>query len=141
VISLGVVPRSSPKPAVNGTLKNSRYSTNTYIQRPVLKTKLCSRTCKARAKMGRLRKVLQNVSQSKRPSLGTELYFTNRPQNFALAACGSSGIVSACHRGDWSYGSRDRIPPGYSVVAFFKKKSRTQKKYASRGRKVIKASS
>jgi hypothetical protein len=30
----------------------------------------------------------------------------------ALAAAWSSGIVSACHRGDWSYGSWDRIPPG-----------------------------
>jgi hypothetical protein len=27
-----------------------------------------------------------------------------------------SGIVSDCHRGDWSYGSWDRIPPGYRVV-------------------------
>jgi hypothetical protein len=30
----------------------------------------------------------------------------------------SSGIVSACHQGDWCYGSWDRIPPGYRVVAF-----------------------
>jgi hypothetical protein len=28
------------------------------------------------------------------------------------------GIASACHRGDWSYGSWDRIPPWYRVVAF-----------------------
>jgi hypothetical protein len=28
-----------------------------------------------------------------------------------------SGIVSACHRGDWSYGSWDRISPGYWVEA------------------------
>jgi hypothetical protein len=34
-----------------------------------------------------------------------------------------SGIVSACHRGDWSYGSWDRIPPGYGVVAFINKKA------------------
>jgi hypothetical protein len=27
------------------------------------------------------------------------------------------GIVSACHRGDWSHGSWDRIPLGYTVVA------------------------
>jgi hypothetical protein len=32
--------------------------------------------------------------------------------NEALAAR-SSGIVSACHRGDWRYGSWNRIPPGY----------------------------
>jgi hypothetical protein len=24
-----------------------------------------------------------------------------------------NGIVSECHRRDWSYGSSDRIPPGY----------------------------
>jgi hypothetical protein len=30
----------------------------------------------------------------------------------------SSGVASACHRGQWSYGSWDRIPPCYSVVAF-----------------------
>jgi hypothetical protein len=28
----------------------------------------------------------------------------------------SSGNVSACHRGDWIYGSWDRIPPGYRMV-------------------------
>jgi hypothetical protein len=33
----------------------------------------------------------------------------------------SSGIVSARHRGDWSW-SRDRIPPGYVVVAFTMRK-------------------
>jgi hypothetical protein len=26
------------------------------------------------------------------------------------------GVVSACHRGDWSYVSWDRIPPGHRVV-------------------------
>jgi hypothetical protein len=30
-------------------------------------------------------------------------------------------VVSACHRVDWSFGSLDRIPAGYSVVAFYKK--------------------
>jgi hypothetical protein len=30
-----------------------------------------------------------------------------------------SGIVSTCHRGDWSYGSWDRIPTGYRVVGSF----------------------
>jgi hypothetical protein len=35
--------------------------------------------------------------------------------NCALAAW-SSGIVSASHRGDWSYGSWDRIPPGYTIL-------------------------
>jgi hypothetical protein len=40
----------------------------------------------------------------------------------ALAAW-SSGSVSACHRGDWSYGSLDRIPPGYRVVVFNKKRN------------------
>jgi hypothetical protein len=39
----------------------------------------------------------------------------------ALAAW-SRGIVSACHRGDWSYGSGDRIPPGYRAVVFIFKK-------------------
>jgi hypothetical protein len=34
-----------------------------------------------------------------------------------LVVCIGSGIVS----GVWSYGSRDRIPPGYIVVTFFKK--------------------
>jgi hypothetical protein len=33
-----------------------------------------------------------------------------------------SPIVSACHRRDWSYGSWDRIPPGYRVEAFFSRK-------------------
>jgi hypothetical protein len=33
----------------------------------------------------------------------------------------SSGVVSACHRGDWSYGSLDRILPGYRVVVFKKR--------------------
>jgi hypothetical protein len=33
----------------------------------------------------------------------------------ALAAW-SSSIVSACHWGDWSYWSWDRIPPGYSFL-------------------------
>jgi hypothetical protein len=33
-----------------------------------------------------------------------------------------SGSVSACHRRDWSYGSWDRIPPGYRVVVFKEKK-------------------
>jgi hypothetical protein len=28
-----------------------------------------------------------------------------------------SGIVSACHRGDWSYESQVRIQAGYGVVA------------------------
>jgi hypothetical protein len=32
------------------------------------------------------------------------------------------GIVSACHRGDWWYGSWDRIPPWYRVVAFIEGK-------------------
>jgi hypothetical protein len=40
---------------------------------------------------------------------------------FDLAA-GFSGYVSACHRGDWSYGSWDRIPPGYWLVIFYNKK-------------------
>jgi hypothetical protein len=39
-------------------------------------------------------------------------------------AAWASGIVSTWHRRDWSYGSRDRIPPGYRVVAFLKKKGR-----------------
>jgi hypothetical protein len=39
----------------------------------------------------------------------------------AMAAW-SSGIVSAWHRGDWSYGSWDRIPPRYREVAFEKEK-------------------
>jgi hypothetical protein len=30
----------------------------------------------------------------------------------------SSRIVSACHRGDWSYGSCDRIPPGYTYIGW-----------------------
>jgi hypothetical protein len=33
-------------------------------------------------------------------------------------AAWSSGIVSVYHRGDWSFWSWDRIPPGYRVVAF-----------------------
>jgi hypothetical protein len=32
-----------------------------------------------------------------------------------------SGIVSACHRGDWSYGSWDRIPPGLCRMMALKK--------------------
>jgi hypothetical protein len=32
------------------------------------------------------------------------------------------GIVSACHRGDLSHESWDRIPPGYRVVDFLKEK-------------------
>jgi hypothetical protein len=28
----------------------------------------------------------------------------------------SSDLVSACHRGNWSYGSWDRIPPGYRAL-------------------------
>jgi hypothetical protein len=32
------------------------------------------------------------------------------------AAAWSSGIVSGCHGGDWSYGSPDRIPPGILVL-------------------------
>jgi hypothetical protein len=36
-------------------------------------------------------------------------------------AAWSSGIVSACHRGDCSYGSWDRIQPGYKVVVFLEK--------------------
>jgi hypothetical protein len=39
----------------------------------------------------------------------------------------SSGIVSACHRGDWRllYGSRDRIPPGSNptIVSYYAKSS------------------
>jgi hypothetical protein len=38
----------------------------------------------------------------------------------ALAAW-SSGIVTTCHRGDWSYWSWDRIPPGYNVVVLNRK--------------------
>jgi hypothetical protein len=34
--------------------------------------------------------------------------------NIASLAAWSSGIASACHRGDWSYASWDRIPPGYT---------------------------
>jgi hypothetical protein len=34
------------------------------------------------------------------------------------------GIDSACHRGDGRNGSWDRIPPGYGVVAFYRKKSK-----------------
>jgi hypothetical protein len=30
-------------------------------------------------------------------------------------------VVSVCHREGWSYGSWDRTPPGYRVVAFFQK--------------------
>jgi hypothetical protein len=41
------------------------------------------------------------------------------------------GIVSACHRGDCSYWSWDRIPPGYRVVAFYRKKARAMLTYIS----------
>jgi hypothetical protein len=45
-----------------------------------------------------------------------------RTQNgFYAQTAWSSGIVSASHQEDCSYGSRDRIPPRYKTLAFFKK--------------------
>jgi hypothetical protein len=44
----------------------------------------------------------------------------------ALAAWSwCSGIVSACRRGDWSFGSWDRIPPGFSGGSFKKNENIT----------------
>jgi hypothetical protein len=34
--------------------------------------------------------------------------------SYLSLAAWSSGTVSTCHWGDWSYGSWDRIPPGYT---------------------------
>jgi hypothetical protein len=51
------------------------------------------------------------------------LFLFNRKTNTLALGRGawSSGIVSTCHRGVWSYGSWDRIPPGCGVVAFIKR--------------------
>jgi hypothetical protein len=48
--------------------------------------------------------------------------FANKRFRWSPMATWTSGIVSACHWGDSSYGSWDRIPTGYRVIAFLNKK-------------------
>jgi hypothetical protein len=45
-----------------------------------------------------------------------------KKRNKGALAVWSSGIISACHRGDWSYGSGDRILAGYTLGGSFKGK-------------------
>jgi hypothetical protein len=47
--------------------------------------------------------------------LGKPLRLEKITKNHSTSTCRRRlhmGIVAACHRGDWSNGSRDRIPPG-----------------------------